>query len=121
MVKANTLDGLTKAVEKAAKVIQLKDLDPNYDLVVVTENETEYDIIVLEPQAGLVRVKGGPFTDPTECKLNGSTMGDFMLWMGRIVIGMCMEFFHKGTIVTSPVKIIGWRVDSMAPISNTVH
>jgi len=126
-VKAFTIDGLTKAVSEATKVIKLADLEPNYTLVVVTQDEAEYDITVLEPQTGLVRVKGGLFTEPTECKLSGSTFGGSMIWMGRIAIGMCIEFFMRsstvdgGTITTPPVKIIGWRIPPTVTKSKAVH
>ncbi len=56
-IKAHTLDSLIKAAGEAIKVIELKYLEPNYALAVVTQNETEYDIIVLEPQTGRVLVK----------------------------------------------------------------
>lgn len=121
-VKAFTLDGLTKAVGEAIKVIKLADLEPNYTLAVVTQDEAEYDITVLEPQTGLIRVKGGLFTEPTECKLTGSQLGGSMLWTNRIAIGMCMEFWCNGTtMVTPPVKIMGWRIDSTAVISKTIQ
>lgn len=121
-VKAHTLDSLTKAAGEVTRVIQLTDLEPNHTFTIVTQNETEYDITVIEPQTGRVRVKGGQFIEPTECKLNGSTMGGSMLWTNRVVKGMCMEFFGNGvTITTSPVKIIGWRIDPTAVISKTVQ
>ena len=121
-IKAFTLDGFTKAAEEATKVIQLKNLEPNYTLAVVTQDEMEYDITVLEPHTGRVQVKGGIFTEPTECKLSGSTLGGSMLWTGRLVIGMCVEFWCNGaTVTTPPVKIIGWRVDPSAPVSNSIQ
>lgn len=120
-IKAFTLDGLTKAVGEMVKVIQLNDLEPRYTLAIVTEDETEYDITILEPQTGRVLVKGGLFTELTECKLNGSTLGGSMLWMNRIAIGMCIEFSGNNVVVTSPVKIIGWRVPSPPVSDKIVH
>ncbi len=122
-VKAFTLDRLTKAVDEATKVIKLADLEPNYAIAVVTQDEMEYDITVLEPQTGLVRVKGGLFIEPTECKLCGSTpFGGSMLVTNRVMIGMCMEFWKNGNIITTdPVKIIGWRIPPTTANSKTVH
>lgn len=121
-IKVPILDGLTKAVGEATKVIELKDLEPNYSLAIVTQDETEYDITVLEPQTGRVLVKGGLFAEPTECKLNGSTFGSFTLWMNRIAVGMCMEFsWNRKIHTTFPVKIIGWRIDSSFAVSKAVH
>lgn len=48
-VKAFTLDGLIKAVGEATEVIELKNLEPNSTFAVVTQDEMEYDITVLEP------------------------------------------------------------------------
>ncbi len=121
-VKAFTLDGLTNAVGEITKAIYIKELELNYTLAVVTQGEIEYDITVLEPLTGRVRVKGGRFTEPIECNLNGSTMGGSMLWVGRIAIGMCVEFLWDGkTLITSPVKIIGFRIDPPAAVSKNVH
>ncbi len=121
-VKAYTLDGFTKAIDEATKAIYIKELEPNYTLAVVTQGGTEYDIAVLEPKTGRVRVKGGQFTEPTECNMSGSTMGGSMLWVGRIAVGMCVEFLWNGkTLITSPVKIIGWRTDASFTTSNAVH
>lgn len=120
-VKAFTLDSLTRAVDETTKVVNVKELELNYKLAVVTTDETEYDITILEPHTGRVLVKGGKFTEPTECHLNGSTMGGSMLWMDRIAIGMCIEFSYNGHITTLPVKIIGWRINSTAVVSKTVQ
>ena len=120
--KGFTLDGLVNAIEKNTKVVQIKDLEPNQTFVVIVEDETEYDITIIEPQEGSILIKGGQFSEPTKCRLNGSTMGGSMLWMGRIVLGMCMEISWNGNVLTTlPVKIIGWRIDPTAIISRTVQ
>ncbi|OGM99262.1 MAG: hypothetical protein A2915_02655 [Candidatus Yanofskybacteria bacterium RIFCSPLOWO2_01_FULL_41_34] len=122
-VKAFTLDGITRVAEGADGVMCLKDLGFNHALVVITEDETEYDIIVLEPTTGKVRVKGGWFTQPTECKLTGATAGGSTLWMNRIAVGWCMEFWLKEhcTVTTLSVKIIGWRINPTITSSTLVH
>lgn len=119
-VKAFTLNGFTNAVREATKVINVKELEPNYKLAIITTDETEYDITVLNPHTGQVRVKGGIFTEPTDCHFTGSGLGCSLFWVDRIAIGLCMEFLKYGRVITMPVKAIGWRIDPIAVVTKTV-
>ncbi len=111
-VKGFALDTLAEAVDKITGVIRIKTLKPNDSFVAITFDESEYDIFVIDPEANKIRVMGGYFTETTECVLSGATLGGSMLWLGQVAVGMCMEFSVAGqTVTTSPVKIIGWRIE----------
>jgi hypothetical protein len=73
-------------------------------LTVVTQNSL-YELIVLEPTRGLVRLRGGHFfPDWCEAQLAGCSLGGSFLKMRGIYAGFCMEFHVDGeTVITSPV------------------
>ena len=74
-------------------------------LTVITHNNL-YELIVLDPARGLVRLRGGQFfPDWCEAQLAGCSLGGSFLKMRGIYTGFCMELHVVGgeTIVTSPV------------------
>ncbi len=120
-VQAPSLDKSTQFAEDAEKAIHLKDLMPGSELVIGTE-DAEYDVTILNPQAGTVRVKGGVFTEPTECHFGGSaTGGGSFLWSGAISVYLCMEFYKHGRVITTMVKTIGRKIKTTVPVSTLVH
>lgn len=73
-------------------------------LTVLTQNNL-YELIVVDPSRGLVRLRGGQFfPDWREAQLAGCSLGGSFLKMRGIYAGFCMEFHVSGeTIITSPV------------------
>ena len=73
-------------------------------LTVVTRNSL-YQLIVLDPARGLVRLRGGQFfPDWREAQLAGCSLGGSFLKMRGIYAGFCMELHVDGeTVITSPV------------------
>ena len=73
-------------------------------LTVVTQNSL-YELIVLDPSRGLVRLRGGQFfPDWREAQLAGCSLGGSFLKMRGIYAGFCMELHVGGeTVITSPV------------------
>jgi hypothetical protein len=73
-------------------------------LTVLTHNSL-YELIVLDPSRGLVRLRGGQFfPDWREAQLAGCSLGGSFLKMRGIYAGFCMELHVGGEIIiTSPV------------------
>jgi hypothetical protein len=73
-------------------------------LTVITQNSL-YELIVLDPTRGIVRLRGGNFfPDWREAQLAGCSLGGSFLKMRGIYTGFCMEFHVDGeTVITSPV------------------
>jgi hypothetical protein len=73
-------------------------------LTVVTQNSL-YELVVLDPARGLVRLRGGQFfPDWREVQLAGCSLGGSFLKMRGIYAGFCMELHVDGeTVITSPV------------------
>lgn len=73
-------------------------------LTVITQNNL-YELIVVDPARGVVRLRGGQFfPDWREAQLAGCSLGGSFLKMRGVYAGFCMEFHVSGeTIITSPV------------------
>jgi hypothetical protein len=73
-------------------------------LAVITQN-TLYELMVVDPSRGIVRLRGGQFfPEWREAQLAGCSLGGSFLKMRGIYAGFCMEFHVGGeTIITSPV------------------
>lgn len=73
-------------------------------LTVVTQNSL-YELVVLDPGRGIVRLRGGQFfPEWREAQLAGCSLGGSFLKMRGIYSGFCMEFHVNGeTVITSPV------------------
>ena len=83
---------------------QVDELPVFQALTVATQNNF-YELVVLEPTRGLVRVRGGQFfPDWREAQLAGCSLGGSFLKLRGIYAGFCMELHVAGeTIITSPV------------------
>ncbi len=86
------------------QVDQLTDLE---SVSVRTMNST-YEITVLSARTGDVMVRGGRFfTDFTNARIAGSSLGGSFLKLRGIYVGFNLEIYANGTrIVTSPVKAV---------------
>jgi len=73
-------------------------------LTVVTRNSL-YQLVVLDPARGMVRLRGGQFfPDWRDAQLAGCSLGGSFLKMRGIYAGFCMELHVDGeTVITSPV------------------
>lgn len=76
-------------------------------LTVVTNN-TMYELVVLDPGQGWVRIRGGQFFPVwREVQLAGCSLGGSFLKLRGIYAGFCMELHVDGdTIITSPVRCL---------------
>ena len=74
-------------------------------LVIVTCN-TFYEMVVLDPGQGRVRLRGGQFfPEWREALLAGCSLRGSFLKMRGIYAGFCMELHVGGeTVITSPVR-----------------
>jgi hypothetical protein len=105
MRTGHTLD--TFAAESSnGQSIGLDKLDIGVTLVVKTQRSS-YRIVVVDRSQQLVRVHGGVFPEPTTLRLCGSTAGGSCIKVGRITVGLRMEFrVGPRRIVSSSVRSI---------------
>lgn len=73
-------------------------------LTVITQNSL-YELVVVDPGRGIVRLRGGQFfPEWREAQLAGCSLGGSFLKMRGIYAGFCMELHVGGeTVITSPV------------------
>jgi len=83
---------------------QVDELPLFQPLTVITQN-TLYELMVVDPSRGRIRLRGGQFfPEWREAQLAGCSLGGSFLKMRGIYAGFCMEFHVGGeTIITSPV------------------
>ena len=93
--------------------VALETLAP-FDTIWTRTHNSDYRIFLLEPKAGRTLVEGGQFAEPVEAVVNGSTLGSSTFKVGWIGVGLRIEFWTNGMIVsTSPVQSL--RVEHAAP------
>jgi hypothetical protein len=91
--------------------IQLNELAPNAVLSITTTNHT-YELTVIDPETGHVRVSGGVFPEDTLAQIAGSSLDSSIKLLG-IYLDHCMEFFVQGKRVrTSPIRAIRVSTES---------
>lgn len=95
--------------------IQIPALQPLDHLLVRTCNHV-YEVIVTEPHAAEVMVRGGQFfPEFTRARVNGSSLGGGFLKLHGIYTGFCLELHSEAqAIVTSPVRAISRGTDRAA-------
>jgi hypothetical protein len=78
---------------------------PLFQALTVFTHNSLYELIVVDPVRGVVRVRGGQFfPDWREAQLAGCSLGGSFLKMRGIYAGFCMEVHVGGEIIiTSPV------------------
>jgi hypothetical protein len=77
-----------------------------YDVIVLRTANTEYHLLLLDPESGRVLIDGGDrFPEPIEATLLGASFGGSMIRTGWIGVGMRIELCANDKyIITSPVK-----------------
>lgn len=97
------LDNLIKISPSLAGVA-LDALAP-FDTIWVRTLNSDYRLFLLDPKTGRALVEGGRhFVEPVEALVNGSTFGGSTLKTGWIGVGMRIEMWVNGKLVsTSPV------------------
>lgn len=84
--------------------VALKTLTP-FDTIWARTHNSDYRIFLLEPKIGRALLEGGQFPEPVEAVVKGSTSGGSTFKVGWIGVGLRIEFWTNGTIVsTSPVQ-----------------
>src|SRR5277367_1694278 len=73
--------------------VHLKEVAPRTVLFVQTQNRV-YTMVVLDDRHALLSGHPEFCEEPTEVRINGSTWGGSMIWMGFIGRGMFLEFHH---------------------------
>jgi hypothetical protein len=81
---------------------------PNGSRVVVKTRNSRYRLVIKERNGGNAVIDGGRyFGNPTEVRVDGSTLGGSSLEVGWIVVGLYLEFSVQGhRILTSRVRSI---------------
>lgn len=95
--------------------IQIPSLEPLDRLLVRTCNHI-YEVIVLNPGASEVMVRGGHFfPEFTRARVSGSSLGGGFLKLHGIYTGFRLELHSEAhAIVTSPVRTISRGTDCAA-------
>jgi hypothetical protein len=102
----SSLDGFIEMNEKLEGVA-LRELFP-FDTICVRTYNSDYRVLLLEPETGRALVQGGRFfAEPAEAVVDGSTFGGCMIKPGWIGLGLRLEIRVNGqAIITSPVQAI---------------
>jgi len=87
--------------------IDLRSLPPGTELCVDTRN-SRYRLVMLDGSGCNALVQGGRyFSQETEARIDGSTLGGSVLKAGWICLRLCLEFSVRGKrMVTSRVRAI---------------
>jgi len=119
MPKYLALDEVTEISDELEGVM-LETLRP-CDTIHVRTRNSDYEVFLLDPEAGRALVKGGKyFAEPMEATVSGSTFGGSMLKMGWLGVGLRMEIYFNGKCVaTSPVQELRVEHESLS-LDNSV-
>jgi hypothetical protein len=91
-----------------------------FDTLTVTTKNSIYTIIIVSPESGEVKIRGGTiFPAFATARLCGSSLGGGLLKRAVIHPGFCVELVHQGlgTIVTTHVQSIALHNGGSAPSS----
>lgn len=115
---AQTLDSFA-AEAGSNNGVAIDALDAGVMLVVKTQRSS-YRVVVVDSAQQLVNVHGGVFPEPTTIRLCGATAGGSALKVGRILVGLRIEFSVGGRrITTSTVRSVAiepaWDDESSYP------
>src|SRR5690606_5210131 len=78
---------------------------PVFQALTVATHNTIYELVVIDPAHGRIRVRGGQFfPEWREVHLAGCSLGGSFLKVRGIYAGFCLELHADGdTVITSPV------------------
>ena len=111
------LDSLDHLVEMnpSQNGVELATLTP-FDTIWVRTLNSDYRIFLLDPKTGRALVEGGrDLVEPVEAMVSGSTFGGSMLKIGWIGIGLRIEMWVHGRLVsTSTVQ--SFHVEHQTPV-----
>ncbi|HWN12131.1 MAG TPA: TraR/DksA C4-type zinc finger protein [Pyrinomonadaceae bacterium] len=86
--------------------VALETLAP-FDTIWARTHNSDYRILLLDPKTGRALLEGGQFAEPVEGVVYGSTLGSSTFKVGWIGVGLRIEFWTNGTIVsTSAVQSV---------------
>lgn len=104
-IASETLSECLDEPDRSSEGIALRTLAP-LDTICVSTRNSDYRIFLLDPDTGRALVQGGKyFVEPVEALVSGSVLNGGMFKIGRVVIGMRIEFISKGEVTrTSPVQ-----------------
>lgn len=87
--------------------VALETLAP-FDTIWARTHNSDYRIFLLDPGTGRALVEGGSqFVEPVEAVVYGSTFGSSTFKVGWVGIGLRIEFWTNGIVVsTSPVQSV---------------
>jgi len=113
MPKYLALDEVTEISDELEGVM-LETLRP-CDTIHVRTRNSDYEVFLLDPEAGRALVKGGKyFAEPMEATVSGSTFGGGMLKLGWLGVGLRMEICANGKrVATSPVRELRVEYESL--------
>jgi RNA polymerase-binding transcription factor DksA len=119
-------DPINQAAQSdATDSVNLESLAP-FDTILVRTLNTDYRILLLDPESGRALVEGGQYLmDPREASVTGSQLFGSCFKTGQLVIGSHMEMWIDEKIVsTSRIQSISvehGETESIESITATVH
>jgi len=120
-LRRDSVDDATSQVE-----VELEKLEP-FDTILIRTLNSDYRILLLEPQSGRALVDGGRYlTEPAETVISGSTLPDSSFKQGTIAIGYHLVMWVGDRIVnTSRVRSIdvthSKSAESVAATTTYIH
>jgi hypothetical protein len=101
-LQANTA---SDSADQLLEGVALETLAP-FDTIRVRTRNSDYRLFMLDPRTGRALIEGGrEFVEPVEARVTGSRQAGSIFKVGWIGIGLRMEFWSEGKIVsTSPVE-----------------
>ena len=106
--------------------LPLENVDP-FDTILLRTHNSDYRILLLDPQIGRALVEGGTYlTEPTEALLKGSAVPGSSFRRGEICVGTRLEMWvDERVFITSPVRSVEVvhhpDVESVTDISEALH
>ena len=96
-----------------------------FDTIVLRTHNSDYRIMLLDPETGRALVEGGTYLiEPAEALLRGSAVRGSAFRSGEICVGCRVEMWvDEKVFITSPVKSIEilHPAESVSDISEALH
>jgi DksA/TraR C4-type zinc finger protein len=107
--------GTAASSEYNSDDLLLDSLNP-FDTVLLRTHNSDYRILMLDPQNGRALVEGGDYLrEPNEALVIGSAIPGSDFKSGSICVGCCLEMWvNERVFLTSPIKSVHVRRNSIA-------
>lgn len=111
----------SKAIDDSSSEVTFQGLN-SFDTVLLQTQNSEYRILLLDPNTGRALIEGGAhFVEPSEALLMGSILRGCEFKNGAICVGSRLEIWADDKIfVTSPIKSLGVKHNPCAESAQSI-